>query len=205
MGTLTPNYNLYKPAEVGEFVDVGNQLNDNYDIIDTQLKVNADTATAIDTVVDGLVVSVAALDTRIDTLEASDQWLNFPANLSPGLIDDGSRIRKIAGKLFDFHLRAIWDQGPLTVTAGGNFADVDICSFSGGVALGDIGWPFSIPNRTYTGTVGNSKYIATYVFVSNAGEDMLRLTQVDSNDEGNIVNGDVLTLDCMFLIGGTLA
>lgn len=41
MATLTPNYGLYKPAG-SEFVNEETDLNDNWDIVDTQLKAVSD-------------------------------------------------------------------------------------------------------------------------------------------------------------------
>lgn len=204
MSTTTPNYNLLKPDET-DFVDEDTALNDNWDIVDTELKANADAAVALDARVDTLetfdtaqAVINTSDDTRLDALEATtgtdSGWLipNQGGAFTPlaGHTNVDSCVRRI-GNIVDVHIRCLWGAGNLTPVAGGNVADTDIFFI-------DL-YNFSVLQvqpRIYTGVIGQAKYIATFALdVNGAGEGTITLTQVDSNDEGNIVNGDVIGLD----------
>lgn len=71
MASLTPNYSLYKPAG-GEFVNEQTDLNNNWDIIDTQLKAVSDSVLTV-----LRVMKTANKDKTNDTLEA-DNHLFLP-------------------------------------------------------------------------------------------------------------------------------
>lgn len=72
MATLTPNYSLYKPAGT-EFVNETTDLNNNWDIVDTQLKLVSD---SIPTVL--RKIKTANTDKTSDTTLAADPHLFVP-------------------------------------------------------------------------------------------------------------------------------
>lgn len=86
MGTTTTNYSLYKPDGT-EFVDEDTDLNNNYDIIDTEIKARADEIADLTAVVDVIDDDVTAV--------ISPPTCKLQVNNTVQLINSGSTGERI--------------------------------------------------------------------------------------------------------------
>ncbi|MGE4274118.1 MAG: hypothetical protein AB7E31_14855, partial [Desulfitobacterium sp.] len=99
MATTTTNYELTKPDAVTEYYDVA-VPNANMDIIDQELKDNADAVTALAGV--GNTTTVAALDTTLGEHLAENATLIDAVNTNNYVFSTGKNITLENLKIYTF-------------------------------------------------------------------------------------------------------
>ena len=176
MASTTSNYNFLKPAG-GDFVNEATQLNNNWDEVDTQLKANADASVALDTRVDSLeasVISTSTVDAGSLGITAASGW--------GSLVADGYRIGKLR------NLMILIDRTGSNIAAGANsnISDTDILN-----AVLPTSW------RPTTNSI--------FMFAFGAdsfGQGIVRTTgqvTIQSLHTGNtITNGTQININCTY-------
>lgn len=189
MGAFTPFANLYKP-EGNELVDEDSAINDNSDKIDVLLE---DHETRI-------AAAESGFDTRLDVLEDDTNWISLGGGGNPmgsvaaTVVNVDTRLRRL-GDVVHFHFNATWNSGNVLPAAGGNIADVQV----GTIYANNLPDPITSV-MVFIGIVGGGgKYIGVFTINCDTGD--INLIQVDSNAEGNIVNGDTVAFDATWLAG----